>query len=123
MQRPQEQAHSMTHQQLEAILHLNGCQQRTAGYNDAIDKKDLDDFTGFSCTVSVKDKPTEFLIYIKDFQWTIENQGTLIHEIVHTIIKIWDSNNIPHTSDTQEFLATSVSNLYEDITRKLLIKK
>ena len=27
---------------LEAILHLAGCQQRTAGYNDAISKKDID---------------------------------------------------------------------------------
>jgi len=27
---------------LDAILHLNGCQQRTAGHNEALDKKELD---------------------------------------------------------------------------------
>ena len=27
---------------LEPILHLNGCQQRTAGHNDALDKKGID---------------------------------------------------------------------------------
>lgn len=29
-------------ERVEAILHLNGCQQRTSGYNEAIDGKDLD---------------------------------------------------------------------------------
>lgn len=29
-------------QELEKILHLSGCEQRTAGYNDHIDKKDVD---------------------------------------------------------------------------------
>ena len=28
--------------ELAKVLHLNGCQQRTAGYNDHIDKKDID---------------------------------------------------------------------------------
>lgn len=30
-------------EKLDAVLHLNGCQQRTAGYNEAKDGKDLDD--------------------------------------------------------------------------------
>jgi hypothetical protein len=29
-------------EKLDSILHLNGCQQRTAGYNEAKDGKDLD---------------------------------------------------------------------------------
>lgn len=83
--------------------------------------KDFDDFAGFSSTIAVRDKPTEFLIYVRHFNWAIKCQGTLIHEIVHTVIKIWDSNNIPHTYDTQEFLAHSIGNMYEDIARKLLV--
>ena len=27
---------------LEIVLHLNGCQQRTAGYNEGVDGKELD---------------------------------------------------------------------------------
>lgn len=27
---------------LEVVLHLNGCQQRTAGYNEGVDGKELD---------------------------------------------------------------------------------
>jgi hypothetical protein len=85
------------------------------------DPDGLDDFSGFSSLISVGDRPTEFLIYIKHFDWCIKDQGTLIHEIVHTVIKIFSSNNIPFNHDTQEFIAHAVANLYEDIVHKLLV--
>lgn len=88
-----------------------------------VSEKEFDDFAGFTSTVSVKDRPTEFLIYIKHFEWTIKDQGTLIHEVVHAIVRIWESNNIPYNTHTQEFLAHSIANLYEDIARKLLVIK
>mgnify|MGYP007100072807 CR=1 FL=1 len=89
---------------------------------DVIDKT-FDDFAGFTTAIEITDKPTEWVIYVKEFEWTIKNQGTLIHEIVHAVIRIWQHNNIPYNADTQEFLAHSIANLYEDITRKLLVKK
>lgn len=76
------------------------------------------DFAGFSFVLT-KDNITEYGIQIKEFDWTLDQQGTLIHEIVHTVIKIWSSNNIPYTYDNQEFLAHSVSNLYVDIAAKI----
>lgn len=30
-------------EELESILHLNGCQQRTHGYNEGYDRRDIDD--------------------------------------------------------------------------------
>ena len=29
--------------EIEQILHLNGCQQRTAGYNEGYDRRDIND--------------------------------------------------------------------------------
>jgi len=84
--------------------------------------KEFDNFEGFTTSIDIEGMPTEWVVYIKEFNWTIKNQGTLIHEIVHAVIRIWQSNNIPYNSDTQEFLAHSIANLYEDISRKLLIK-
>jgi hypothetical protein len=72
------------------------------------------------------DGPTEWIILIKRFDWTIDDQNTLIHEIVHTIIKIFDMNNMKVNMDTQEFFAHEVGELYGDIAakiRKLSIKK
>jgi hypothetical protein len=79
-----------------------------------------DNFAGFSTVMSTKGKPDQFIICVKEFDWTLSDQNTLIHEIVHTIIKIWSSNNIPYNLDTQEFLAHSIGNLYEDIASKLV---
>lgn len=83
--------------------------------------KEIEDFTGWVSDFTTEKGTTERIIFIPNFNWTIKNQGTLIHEIVHIIIKIWQSNNIPFNVDTQEFLAHSISNLYEDIAHKLLV--
>ena len=61
-----------------------------------------------------------YIIFIKHFEWTLDDMNTLIHETTHTIINIWDNNNIKVTKETQEFFAHTIGNLFEDISRKLL---
>ncbi len=78
-----------------------------------------DNFSAFSSEWDDEKGVRGWIICIKDFDWSIRDQGTLIHEIVHTIVKIWAFNNIPYGKDTQEFLAHSVANLYEDIAYKI----
>lgn len=82
---------------------------------------DLHMFQGLSTYIEAEDGYREYVILLKRFNWCIKDQGTLIHEIVHTVIKIWESNNIPYNADTQEFLAHSVGGLYELIAEKLLV--
>ncbi len=78
-----------------------------------------DNFAGFSTYMDGENQPTEWIICIKNFNWSIGSQGSLLHEIVHSIIKIWKFNNISFGEDTQEFLAHSIANLYEDICGKI----
>lgn len=80
-------------------------------------------FSGFSTCLHETGKPTRWVIVVHDFQWTISDQGTLIHEIVHTIVKIFASNNIPFNEHTQEFLAHDIGNLYEAVAAKLVPPK
>lgn len=92
------------------------------GIKDVLDKG-FDDFVGFCTSIECKDGQTEVLIYIKRFHWTIKCQGTLIHEITHAVVRIFNLNNIPFTTETQEFFAHMIGRIYEDIAEKLLIKK
>jgi hypothetical protein len=87
-----------------------------------VEIKDFNNFAGWVSNFETQKGTTERILFIPQFEWTIKQQGTLIHEIVHVIIKVWDANNIPFNADTQEFLAHSIANLYEDIVRKLLVK-
>ena len=85
--------------------------------------KDYKDFQGWVSEFITEKGSTERIIFLPKFNWAIKHQGSLIHEIVHIVIKIWQYNNIPYNQDTQEFLAHSIANLYEDIAEKLLVKK
>ena len=88
------------------------------------DKFYFDRISGFSTFVEMGEgEPRMYLIILKEFNWAIFHQGTLLHEIVHIVIKIFDANNIPFNADTQEFIAHSVARLFEDIAYKLLVKK
>lgn len=73
----------------------------------------------FSSEIESEDGPTEWLICMKRFNWTIDDQGSLIHEIVHTVMKIFSMNNIPFVLETQEFIAHMVGNMYEDIAANI----
>lgn len=77
-------------------------------------------FDAFSSHLSGENSPTEWIICISKFNWTTRDQASLIHEITHTIIKIFAMNNIPFNFDTQEFLAHEIGNLYQDIADKIL---
>jgi hypothetical protein len=85
---------------------------------DDHEEKD-NDLIGFSTEMSGEDTPTEWIIVCNNFDWTIKDQGTLIHEIVHTVIKIWNRNNMKVCLETQEFFAHEINNLYEDICCKI----
>lgn len=91
------------------------------GIKDVTDK-DFDDFAGFCTSIQCEDGQTEILIYIKTFHWTILCQGTLIHEITHAVVRIFNLNNIPFTTETQEFFAHMIGRIYESIAEKLVIK-
>ena len=96
---------------------------REKGATDYQDDPNYDNnFAAFSTEFEKKEGPNEWVILVRKFDWTIRDQGSLIHEIVHTIVKIWRLNNIPVTPDNQEFLAHSVGNLYEDIAAKIMAK-
>jgi hypothetical protein len=84
-------------------------------------EKNLSDFAGWTSNYEDYDGRTKSILFIPKFNWSIKSQGTLIHEIVHVIIKIWGRNNIPYNYDTQEFFAHSIGNMYEDIAEKLLV--
>jgi hypothetical protein len=84
------------------------------------------DLAAFSTEIEGLNRPTEWIIVLKNFDWTIGDQNSLIHEIVHTIIKIWAINNMRVNLDTQEFFAHEVGELYGEIAaqiRKLSVKK
>jgi hypothetical protein len=113
------------HRRIHVLLNVGSSEfkkwnKKTYGIEDGYDE---DSFAGFSVRMDKKGQPEEYVILVKRFDWTIQDQGTLIHEIVHTVIKIWDSNNIPHDSHTQEFLAHSIGNIYEDACRQIFKKK
>jgi hypothetical protein len=77
-------------------------------------------FTAFSTYMTAKDGRVDFVICLKKFDWAIAHQGTLIHEIVHTIVRMWGLNNVTVTDSNQEFFAHSIGLLYEDIAAKIL---
>lgn len=79
-------------------------------------------FGGWTTHISSSDKPTTYIIFIPSFDWTINDQATLIHEIIHVVFRIWGSNNISVIPETQEFLAHSVDGLFTEISSKLYDK-
>ena len=115
-------------QRIHVFLNYSGadfrkwCKSIGAEYDtDRYNEQDDATFAGFSTYMTLEGKPPQWIIVQKDFNWSIHSQETLIHEIVHTVIKIWRSNNIPYNDDTQEFLAHEIANIYGDIAHKLLV--
>lgn len=94
-------------------------QKRKGVINAERDQNAVANFEALSTSISSDSAPTEWIIHVKHFEWTIDNQGSLLHEVVHTVIKIFQMNNIPFNADTQEFIAHMIENLYTDIAAKL----
>ena len=80
------------------------------------------DLAGFCTYIEDENGQTEILIYINPFDWTIKHQGTLIHEITHAVVRIFNLTNIQFTTETQEFFAHMIGRIYEDIAEKLMNK-
>lgn len=81
---------------------------------------ELNRFKGISTHLDSADGTRDYIIVLKEFNWSIFHQGTLIHEITHIVFRIFESNNIPFNDQTQEFIAHSIGRIYEDIAHKLL---
>lgn len=60
-----------------------------------------------------------FVIWLRRYNWTIDDMATLIHEISHTIDKMFDYNNIPLSKDTGEFRAVLAGDIYGKIAQKI----
>lgn len=76
----------------------------------------------FSTHVHAEGERNVYIIWLNHFNWTLDDQESLIHEITHTVVRIWEANNIPFCVETQEFFAHSVGRLYSVIGAKLLVK-
>ena len=88
-----------------------------------VEKKSFyENFAGLSTEIETKEGRTEMIIWVRNFNWAIKCQGTLIHEITHTIVKLFAQNHIPFTVETQEFFAHLISRMYEDVAHKLVPK-
>lgn len=111
------------HQQVTCLINHNEqdyCKWLNKNKIKDIDDKSFDNFAGFATEYTEDNGVVKRLIVLPEFQWTLKNQGTLIHEITHVIVKIFAANNIPFNVNTQEFIAHSIGNMYEDIGRALL---
>ena len=91
------------------------------GAEDYSSQKLDPNYSAFSTYLTCPEAPNKYLIFLKEFNWNVNDMNTLVHEIVHTIFKIWKSaaNGIV-CDDTQEFFAVAVGNMYEDITEEIL---
>jgi len=85
----------------------------------------VDDFDpntmAFTTHISADNEPNTYIIWLKHFDWTIDDQSSLIHELIHVVVRIWGANNIEFIPETQEFFAHSVDKLYGIIAAKLLL--
>lgn len=77
----------------------------------------------FTTHLSAEEAPDIYVVYVPKFDWTIDDQATLIHELIHVITRVWNSNNIVFNNDTQEFFAHSVDKLWSNIAWKLMPRK
>lgn len=87
-----------------------------------VDKDMNPNFTAFTTQLSAEDKPNIYVVWVNEFNWTLDNQASLLHEIIHVVFRIWSANSIPFSSDTQEFLASSVDKLYSSIAAKIMLR-
>ena len=77
----------------------------------------------FSTHVYADGEPSTYVIWLNHFDWTLDDQESLIHEIIHTVLRIWETNGIFFSLETQEFYAHSVGRLYGTIASRLMKEK
>jgi len=94
--------------------------QRRIGVSDDDNEGLNPNFMAFSTHYSSPGKANVYLIWLNNLNWTLEDQSSLIHEIIHIVVRIWEANNIKFVPETQEFYAHSVDKLYSLIASKIL---
>lgn len=77
----------------------------------------------FSTHVSSEGMPNIYVIWLNRFSWTLDDQESLVHEVVHTVVSIWEANDISFVPETQEFFAQSTGRLYSLIASKIMIRE
>ncbi len=91
------------------------------GADEGDTKADLRNFAGYSTSLTdIKTGICEYVILCRKFNWTIDNMGTLVHEIGHTIVKIWAANHMKINEDTQEFFCHTLGEMYMAIAAKIV---
>jgi hypothetical protein len=90
------------------------------GAEDYSSQKLNPNFCGFSTYLTCEEAPDKYLIFINEFNWTIPDQNTLVHEIVHTIFKIWDRAGGIVSFGSQEFFAVTVGKMYVSIAKEIM---
>lgn len=95
--------------------------EKTQGVEDTT-KSMNPNFSAFSTQYSTENEASKYVIWVNQFNWTLDDQASLIHEVIHIVFRIWGANNIPFCPETQEFLAASVDKLYSSIAAKIMVR-
>ena len=74
---------------------------------------------GYSVAFTMDGRYDEWVIVLREFNWTICDMSTLIHEIHHTVVNIMELHGVKIGGDTQEFSALMEGAMFEEIARKI----
>lgn len=97
--------------------------QKRVGVRDDDNEGLNPNYIAFSTHYSSTGGPNIYLIWLNHFNWTLDDQESLIHEVTHIVVRIWQANNIQFVPETQEFFAHSIGRLYSMIATKILARK
>jgi hypothetical protein len=71
-------------------------------YKCSLDLDWLKTLSGGCINISEENKGSRYLIWLRSFDWTVEDQGTLNHELDHFIYRTLRDRGIPLSADTEE---------------------
>lgn len=114
-------------QEVHVFCNMDGADllawQKRLGVKDQDNEGLNPNYRAFSTHYTCDGEPNVYLIWLNRFDWTLDDQDSLVHECTHIIFRIWGANNIPVAPENQEFLAHSIAHLYADIAAKILLRK
>ncbi len=76
-------------------------------------------YAGFNQLIGSPNNGKISLVWIKEFDWTIFSQKTLVHELTHTVFGILDCAGIPINFDNQESFTYLIDYIYGECLSKL----
>lgn len=92
--------------------------------------KDIDflkDGKGFSgrhfVLTSDKDGDIQRIIWLREFEWTVEDIAVMAHEIIHLVMRVLEDKLIPINDDNSETVAYLYEYYIKEILRNLTPKK